>query len=259
MHAIMTDDLSLKTGSFELQQVCLSIPKEAITTIVGPNGSGKSTILQLISRLKKADKGSVTIFGQDQYDYKPKSFAKTVAMLTQAKESMPNLTVEEIVSFGRTPYQSLYQHKLTEKDREIIDEAMEITNITSIKTKLFRHLSGGEQQRVRIALAIAQRTDILLLDEPTTYLDIAHQFEILELLRSINKTYKLTIVMVLHDLAQAIYYSDYMIAVKDGRARFKGKPQTIVDDSFLWEMYQIQAKISYDHDFPTIVPKLRRN
>lgn len=258
MKAIQTDEITLHLDTFQLDRVSLSIPHGQITSIVGPNGSGKSTLLRIISKLLKANKGSVFIRNRNSKHYKTKEFAKVISMLPQSKGTLPNLTVRELISFGRTPHKSFYQQNLTKEDQLIIEEAMEMTNIQPYKDRLFFTLSGGEQQRVRIAMALAQKTNILLLDEPTTYLDIAHQFEVLELLADINEHYQLTLVMVLHDLQQAAFYSDFIIAMKQGNIIDSGYPDELLTASFLREVYEIDASILYQDGYPLIIPKLRR-
>lgn len=258
MNAIKTNEVSLQLDTFQLKDVSLSIPTGKITAIVGPNGSGKSTLLKIISKLVKAHDGSVYIFDKDSHFYKTKKFAQILSMLPQQNHALPNLTIKELISFGRSPYKPFLQQHLTEEDETIIDEAMELTNIRHHQDRLYFSLSGGEQQRARIAMALAQKTKILLLDEPTTYLDIAHQFEVLDLLQSINKKYQLTIVMVLHDLQQAVYYSDYMIAMKQGRMIAKGPSKKLLSDEFLQEVYDMNAEILYKDDYPLIIPKMRR-
>lgn len=259
MTAIQTDHISFKIDHFQLHDLSLSIPSGKITSIVGPNGSGKSTLLKIISKLLTADDGSVYVQNVNTKKYKTKEFAKTIAMLPQSKDALPNLTVKELVSFGRSPYKQFLYKRSNGEDERIINEAMEMTNTTKHKEHLFYHLSGGEQQKVRLAMALAQKTDILLLDEPTTYLDIAHQFELMELLQQINEEHQMTIIMVLHDLQQAASYSDYMIALKNGSLVDTGFPKKMLTAAFLHDVYDINARIIFEEGYPLIIPKIRRN
>jgi len=258
MRAIQTDCISFKVDTFQLKDISLSIPKQKITSIVGPNGSGKSTLLKIISKLLLADSGSIFVHNQNIKSYKSKEFARSISMLPQSKESLPNLTVKELISFGRSPYKNFLNHRLTKIDEMIIHESMVMTNTEKYQNRLFFSLSGGEQQKVRIAMALAQKTSILLLDEPTTYLDISHQLEVMELLQTINETYEMTIIMVLHDLQQAASYSDYLIALKNGEIAKSGSPEATITETFLKNVYDIQARIIFEDDYPLIIPKTRR-
>ncbi|MEI3613197.1 ABC transporter ATP-binding protein [Pseudogracilibacillus sp. SO30301A] len=258
MNAIQTDEITLKVENFQLANVSLTIPNGKITSIVGPNGSGKSTLLKIISRLITTNNGSVYVHNKNSKLYKTKEFAQIISMLPQSKDTLPNLTIKELISFGRSPYKPFFNNRLTKEDELIIEEAMEMTNTQKHKDRLFFSLSGGEQQKARIAMALAQKTNILLLDEPTTYLDIAHQLEVMDLLTYINERYNLTIIMVLHDLQQAAYYSDYMIAVKQGKIIDKGSPKKLLTTRFLREVYEINAKILFEDGYPLIIPKTRR-
>ena len=259
MTAIQTRNIAFQIDHFQLHDLSLSIPDGKITSIVGPNGSGKSTLLKIVSKLLTADDGSVYVQNIHTNKYKTKEFARTIAMLPQSKDALPNLTVKELVSFGRSPYKQFLYNRSNGEDEKIINEAMEITNTTRHKDQLFYHLSGGEQQKVRLAMALAQKTDILLLDEPTTYLDIAHQFELMELLQQINEAHQMTIIMVLHDLQQAAFYSHYMIAMKNGSLVDNGCPKAMLTSEFLHDVYDIHARIIFEEGYPLIIPNIRRN
>ncbi|AUJ24298.1 MULTISPECIES: ABC transporter ATP-binding protein [Virgibacillus] len=258
MNAIQTNCISLNVHHFKLDNISLTIPNQKISSIVGPNGSGKSTLLKIISNLLKADQGSVYIYEKEAQCYKNKEFAQKITMLQQSKNQLPNLTVKELISFGRSPYKHFFSNQLSMEDEQIISEAMQITNITNYKNRLFYSLSGGEQQKVRIAMALAQKTSILLLDEPTTYLDISHQFEVMELLQYINKHFNITIIMVLHDLQQAATYSNYMIALKQGKIVQRGIPNEVLTKEFLQSVYNLQARIKFEDGYPLIIPNIRR-
>lgn len=258
MQAIQTNCISFKVDTFQLKDISLSIPNQKITSIVGPNGSGKSTLLKIMSKLLSANSGSVYVHNQNIKSYQSKEFAREISMLPQSKESLPNLTVKELITFGRSPYKHFLNNRLNTEDKMIIHESMEMTNTKKYQDRLFFSLSGGEQQKVRIAMALAQKTSVLLLDEPTTYLDISHQLEVMELLQKINETYNMTIIMVLHDLQQAASYSDYMIALKQGEIVDYGMPDTILTERFLKNIYDIQARIIFEDGYPLIIPKTRR-
>ncbi|WP_416149952.1 ABC transporter ATP-binding protein [Salipaludibacillus sp. HK11] len=254
MKAMETEQISLQRGNFKLESISSSFPKGQITTIIGPNGSGKSTLLNIITRLQPSDTGNVSINGKASKQYKTKEFAKTVTMLPQSKDLLLHLTVKELVSYGRSPYQKKFARNVSSDDEAIINWAMEVTSTKPHADQMYHTLSGGEQQKARIAMALAQKTDILLLDEPTTFLDIAHQFDVLEILQQINKQYNITIVMVLHDLQQAVFFSNYLIAMKSGKIVTTGSPESVLTSSFLKEVYEIDAKIKYEDDYPIIIP-----
>ncbi|WP_078379018.1 ABC transporter ATP-binding protein [Sutcliffiella halmapala] len=257
VNAIETEQLSLHVGSFHLNNVGVDIPKGKITAIVGPNGSGKSTLLKIISRLVQQDEGDVRIENKSTKEYKPKEIAKTLAMMPQSKQALPNLTIHELISYGRAPYKKIFDPRSNMDDKEVIDWAMSITGTKKHENRMFYTLSGGEQQKVRIALALAQKSTILLLDEPTTYLDIAHQLDVMELLEEINQQHDITVVMVLHELQQAAAYCDYLIAMKNGQIVTTGSPKEVLTASFLKEIYHIEAKVIYEDDYPLIVPAKR--
>jgi len=256
MAAIQTDQITLNLGAFQLHDISLAIPKGKITTIVGPNGSGKSTLLKVITRLLTADHGSVYVQNKKTTTYKAKEYAQTVSMLPQSKDHLPNLTARELITFGRSPYKSLLNNQITTEDEAIINQAMQMTNTAKHENRLFYSLSGGEQQKVRIAMALAQKTDILLLDEPTTYLDMAHQLDVMELLYHINSKYNITVVMVLHDLQQAATYSHHLIAMKRGEVVDSGTPKFLLTAGFLRKVYEINARVLYEEDYPLIIPKI---
>lgn len=259
MHAIETENISLKVDLFHLNNISLTIPSKKITSIVGPNGSGKSTLLKIISRLIHQDSGNVFIDNKEANKFKSKEFAQTIAMLPQSKGMLPNISVKELIAFGREPYKTFFSNRLNEEDEIIIQEAMEMTRTTKHKDRLFYNLSGGEQQKVRIAMALVQQTNIVLLDEPTTYLDISHQYELMEMLQQINETQQKTIIMVLHDLQQAAIYSDYMIAMKQGKIVQTGSPDGLLTCEFLHDVYEMNARVLFEDGYPLIIPNCKRN
>ncbi|MEK0313476.1 heme oxygenase [Cohnella sp. 56] len=252
--AIAVRGASLDRGHFRLADVRLSLPAGRITAIVGPNGSGKSTLLRLFARLMKADGGTIALHGKDLRSYGTAELARTIAMMPQSAGSQPELTVREVVAYGRAPHRKLLAARLSAADEALVDWALETTGTTRHRDRLVHTLSGGEQQKVRIAMALAQRTDTLLLDEPTTYLDVAHQLELMEMLRRLNAERGLTVVMVLHDLQQAAAYSDYLIAMKRGRKIAAGHPRTLVTSAFMREVYGIEAQVRFEQAYPVIVP-----
>lgn len=253
MSAIETEHIHHQVSFFKLNDITVSIPLGQITAIVGPNGSGKSTLLKIITRLLKADQGHIYVNGLSTKEYKQSHFAKTISMLTQSKGSLPDLTVKELISYGRSPYKRIFD-RMSSEDKDVIDWAMEVTGTKRYENRMFHTLSGGEQQKARIAMALAQQTSIILLDEPTTFLDISHQLDVMEMLQKINREYRITVVMVLHDLQQAANYCHYMIAMKDGSIMALGNPKEVITPSFLNEVYRIVAKVTFEDEYPIIIP-----
>ncbi len=219
-----------------LNNINLKIKRGGVSTLMGANGCGKSTLLNLISRNLKPDSGRVLLHKKDIYDYKNKEFARELGMVHQHNRIMGDITVRRLVSYGRTPYLKPLQ-KYSEDDLKHIDFALEMTGLKELEEREVAKLSGGQRQRVFIAMALAQKSDILLLDEPTTYLDIKYQIDILSLVRRINKDLGITIVMVLHDIMQAINYSDEVIGMSKGQIVFQGKPEEVLSDKIISDLY----------------------
>ncbi|WP_026884651.1 ABC transporter ATP-binding protein [Clostridium akagii] len=243
MESIKTENLSIAYGSFEIvTDLDLNIPKGKITTIIGPNGCGKSTILKTIARILQSKSGSVYINGVDIQGLSSKAIAKEMAVLPQSPQAPSGLTVGELVAYGRFPHQSGFG-KLNKVDREKINWALNIIDMKQFKHRPIESLSGGQRQRVWIAMALVQDTEILLLDEPTTYLDLAHQLEILQLLDKLNKEQGRTIVMVIHELNNAARFADYMVGIKDGNIVCKGTPDEIMTKDNLRKIFNIEAEI----------------
>lgn len=220
----------------------LNIPKGKVTIIIGANGCGKSTILHALGRLMKPKQGSVYLNGKNIHQYSPKEVAKQLAFLAQSPEILEDLTVEELCLYGRHPHKSLFARH-SDKDKAVVEEALKATKMDLLKDRTLDALSGGQRQRAWIAMALAQETDVLLLDEPTTYLDLAHQIEVLELLRALNQKHKNTIIMVLHDLNQAASYADYLISIVDGEIYQEGTPNDIFTEEMIQHVFGLNSKI----------------
>ncbi|GGE32705.1 iron-dicitrate ABC transporter ATP-binding protein [Pullulanibacillus camelliae] len=228
-----------------VQDLTIHIPDLSITAIIGPNGCGKSTLLKAMTRIISHQSGAVVLDGASISKDKTKDLAKKMAILPQTPENPPGLTVGELVAYGRFPYQKGFG-RLTKKDIEVIDWALEETGISEFKYHSVDALSGGQRQRVWIAMALAQETEIIFLDEPTTYLDLAHQLEVLELLQRLNQTQQRTVIMVLHDLNQAARFADYIIALKDGRVVKSGTSEEVIEHDVLKKVFHIDAEIGQD-------------
>jgi len=246
MGRLYTEDISISYGErLIVKNLDVVIPDGKITTIIGSNGCGKSTLLKAMTRIIPHQSGSVLLDGKHISKIHTKQLAKEMAILPQTPESVAGLTVGELVSYGRFPHQKGFG-KLSQHDIEAIDWALESTNTKEFKDRSVDALSGGQRQRAWIAMALAQETDIIFLDEPTTYLDMAHQLEVLELLQKLNEEQGRTIVMVLHDLNQAARFADYIIAMKDGEVVKAGSPQEILTKDILRKVFQIDAEIGED-------------
>ncbi len=246
MVRLHTNELNIGYGeSLIVKDLNIDIPNKKITTILGSNGCGKSTLLKALTRLIPHSSGSIVLDGKNISKENTKRLAQKMAILPQTPESASGLTVGELVSYGRFPYQKGFG-KLTKRDYEVIDWALEVTGTIEFKFRLVDALSGGQRQRVWIAMALAQETEIIFLDEPTTYLDLAHQLEVLELLKRLNKEQDRTIVMVLHDLNQAARFADYIIALKQGEVVKKGTCFEVINQDVLQKVFQIDAVIGKD-------------
>lgn len=226
----------------------VEIAKGKVTTIIGPNGCGKSTLLKTIGRILKMEKGRIFLQEQNMQQLSTKEIAKRLAILSQSPSAPFQLKVEELISYGRYPHRKNV-NRLSKKDTEKMEWAMEVTNTLEFRARELSELSGGQRQRVWLAMALAQETDILLLDEPTTYLDMAHQLEVLNIVQKLNKEHGCTIVMVLHDINHATRYSDELIAMREGAVIKCGPPSTIMTPNVLKDVFQIKAKIHHDEEF----------
>lgn len=246
MFRLHTDDLNIGYGeNLIVKNLTIDIPDKKITTIIGPNGCGKSTLLKAITRIISHQSGNILLDGKDISKVNTKILAKQMAILPQTPESASGLTVGELVSYGRFPYQKGFG-RLTKKDYEVIDWALEVTGTIDFKFRPVDALSGGQRQRVWIAMALAQETEIIFLDEPTTYLDMAHQLEVLELLQKLNREQQRTIVMVLHDLNQAARFADHIIALRDGVIVKAGNCEEVISNKVLKKVFNIDAVIGQD-------------
>lgn len=237
-----------------LEDLSLDLLDGNITTIIGSNGCGKSTLLKALTRIQAIKSGQILIDGEAIAKLSTKEVAKKIALLPQVLEATEGISVYELVSYGRFPHQK-YLSNLTSFDRDKIHWAMEVTKVTPYANLDVDSLSGGQRQRVWIAMALAQDTDTIFLDEPTTYLDMNHQLEILELLYRLNQENHKTIIMVLHDLNLAARFSDCLVAMKDGEIKYQGSSKEIMTDAILKDIFHIKAQIVTDPIFnrPTLL------
>lgn len=238
-----------------LQDISVTIPNNQISIIIGANGCGKSTLLKTMARLIKPTSGQVTLDGKPIQKIPTKQLARVLGLLPQSPVVPEGITVADLVGRGRFPYHTFLK-EWTRKDYEVVAEAMEIMNITELANCHIDELSGGQRQRVWIAMALAQQTDILFLDEPTTYLDITYQVEILDMLTDLNKKHGTTIVMVLHDINLSARYADHIFALHKGKLVAEGTPAEVITRSLIKDIFGLDCMVVQDpiSDSPSVVP-----
>ena len=238
-----------------LTNLSLEVPKGKVMTLIGQNGCGKSTLLRIIPRAVTPKSGFCTLDDRPICAYPSKILARRIAYLAQVHTSPPDIDVRTLVSYGRYPYMKMGRG-LSAEDGRIIDKTLRLTGLEHLQRRTLRTLSGGERQRAWIAMTVCQQPEILILDEPTTYLDISYQMEVLELVRRLNREMGMTIVMVLHDLNMAARYSDYLYVIKDGGLYAGGAPGEVITQETLREVFRIEADITHDaaHDCPYFIP-----
>lgn len=232
----------------------VTIPDGSFSVIVGPNACGKSTLLRALSRLLKTTRGAVLLDGEDVHAYNGKAFAREIGLLPQQSLAPEGITVVDLVSRGRFPYQSMFK-QWSDADERAVRKALDATRLTDLSTRPVDALSGGQRQRVWIAMALAQETPILLLDEPTTYLDLAHQLEVLELCTRLNRD-GVTLVAVLHDLNQAARFATHLIAMRDGSLVAQGSPHDVVTEETVARVFGVRSRVIDDPETgtPMVVP-----
>ena len=251
-----TKDLTLGYSKKTIiNKLNVKIPEGKITVLIGSNGCGKSTILRSLARLIKPYDGLVCLDGKSVTKWSTKEIAKKLAILPQGPVAPEGLTVRQLVEQGRYPHQSMFVTKSSEDD-ELVNLALSVTELENFADQTVDSLSGGQRQRAWIAMVLAQNTPMLLLDEPTTYLDMTHQIEILDLLFDLNQKENRTIVMVLHDLHLACRYADYIIAIKEGQIYAQGKPEEIITTAVVQDVFNLKCEVLTDPIFntPYVIP-----
>jgi iron complex transport system ATP-binding protein len=229
-------------GRTVINDLSLEVPDGLITSIIGPNGCGKSTLLKGLGRLLPAASGSVLLDGIPLTEQSSRHIATRLSVLPQAPTAPSGLTVADLVSRGRHPRQRWYQ-QFSRTDERVITDALLATDCADLADTPLEDLSGGQRQRVWIAMTLAQETDIMLLDEPTTYLDLAHQIDVLSLIRRLNRDHGRTVLMVLHDISLAARFSDRIIAMRDGAIVAAGAPEEVVTPELLQEIFGLRAQV----------------
>lgn len=239
-----------------LKDISFQINTGEIVTVIGPNGSGKSTLIKAVGRCLKPSKGNILLNENNICKINTKEIAKKLAVLPQIKNVSSDIVVEELVSYGRYPHIN-FGKRMSNKDNEIVTWALEKTGLINLRGRIVSTLSGGERQRVWIAMSLAQKPEVLILDEPTTYLDISYQLEVLELIKDLNKSLGITVIMVLHDLNQASRYSDKIMVMNKGRLCEYGTPDKIMNKILLKDTFHIDSDIYEDeiNDCLYFIPK----
>lgn len=259
-HRLEAQNLSLAYENTSIiRNLNITIPAQKTTVLVGANGCGKSTLLRGLARLLKPKVGKVYLDGKAISQLKAKTLAKKLGMLPQSPIAPEGLTVRDLVAMGRYPYQSWLQQWSIEDEAKVA-EALEITTTTELADRPLDSLSGGQKQRAWIAMILAQDTDILLLDEPTTFLDLSHQVELLDLLDELQENKGKTIVMVLHDLNLACRYGDFLVAVQQGKVYAMGTPERVMTEEMLRDVFNLESRIVLDPlaNTPMCIPIGRR-
>jgi len=238
-----------------IESLDVAIPPDSFTVIVGPNACGKSTLLRALARLLKPSAGQVVLDGGDIAQLPSKEVGKRIGLLPQTSIAPEGISVIDLVSRGRYPHQTILK-RWSDADERAVAEAMAATNVTSLSSRTVDELSGGQRQRVWVAMALAQETPLLLLDEPTTYLDITHQVELLELFTRLNRASGRTLVAVLHDLNQAARYATHLIAMREGRIVAEGAPAEIVTAEMVHEVFGLRCRVIDDPEShtPLVIP-----
>jgi len=257
--ALTTDHLGLSYGdTLIVDDLTVRIPQGRVTVIVGANACGKSTLLRGMARLLKPRTGTVLLDGEDLHGMATKDIATKLGILPQTPTAPEGITVADLVARGRYPHQKWFR-QWSKEDEAVVARAMEATNTSELAERSVDELSGGQRQRVWIALALAQGTPLMLLDEPTTYLDLAHQVEVLDLLADLNETEGRTVVLVLHDLNLACRYAHHLIAMKAGRIVAEGAPADVITPTIVAEVFDLDCEVIADPlaGTPLVVPRPR--
>ncbi|WP_257299646.1 ABC transporter ATP-binding protein [Haloarchaeobius sp. FL176] len=225
----------------------------AVTALVGPNGSGKSTLLKGLANQLELTDGSVLLDGRDVQSLGTKEMAKKLGLLSQESTSPGSISVEELVFHGRYPHRGFFE-TVTDEDERAVDRAIDLAGVDHLRDRQVSSLSGGQKQLVWIAMVLAQETDVLLLDEPTTFLDLHHQLEVMEIIETLRDESDITVVVVLHDVEQAARLADRMVALKDGEIQARGTPEEVLTESMLADVFEIDAAVDRTERGPRVEP-----
>lgn len=242
---IAANNLNVSYGDkIIIEALNLTLPKGKITALIGPNGCGKSTLLKTLARINMPTKGEVLLNGKALKSYREKHLAQEMSLLPQVLETPEGITVKRLVEYGRSPYLS-HWGKLGEHDNNMVASAMRETGVDDLAEQTVESLSGGQRQRAWIAMILAQDTNIVMLDEPTTYLDLSHQIELMKIMREMNNKGK-TVIVVLHDLNQACRYCDQLVVLKKGQLVAQGTPHDVFTQTLLKDVFSLDARVIQD-------------
>ncbi|WP_135301903.1 ABC transporter ATP-binding protein [Haloarcula amylovorans] len=254
--AVVAEDLALSYPNAEetiVDIARLDIPEGEVTALVGPNGSGKSTLLKGLSNHLSPESGTVRLWDREIQSFGEKELARAMGVLSQENESPDSITVEDLVYHGRYPHRGFFEGT-TDEDREIVERSLEMAGVEHLRHAEVGQLSGGQKQLAWIAMVLAQDTDVLLLDEPTTFLDLHNQFKVLETVRQLNAQTDVTVAIVLHDIAQAARFADYLVALRDGELYDWGPPTDVVTEQLLADVFGVEATVTHEPELQ-VLPK----
>ena len=254
--ALFGDDVEVSySGVSEPVVTCdrIDIPEGSITALIGPNGSGKSTLMKALSNHLDRDSGTVVLDGREIQEFGQKELARELGLLSQEHSSPENITVEDLVYHGRYPHRGFFD-SVTESDRNAVERALGLAGVEHLRDRQIGGLSGGQKQLAWIAMVLAQEPEVLLLDEPTTYLDLQHQLRVMETVERLNREDDVTVGIVLHDVAQAARRADYLVALDDGEVYDWGPPMEVLTEELLSDVFGVDAAITHTPD-PQIIPK----
>jgi iron complex transport system ATP-binding protein len=249
------EDLVVGYGDEEpvIDGASMTVPPGQVTALIGPNGSGKSTLLKGLADQLERQRGVVRIDGTRISEFGPKEFARKLGLLSQENTAPQSLTVERLVAHGRYPHRGLFESLSTE-DREAVDEAIEVAGICHLRDRSVGSLSGGQRQLTWIAMALAQDTDVLLLDEPTTFLDPHHRLEVMEIIERLRDESEMTVILVLHDIERAARYADHVLALREGEIQSSGRPEAVITEDLLADVFRIDATVESLPDGLRVTP-----
>ncbi|RXK48597.1 ABC transporter ATP-binding protein [Halorientalis pallida] len=231
----------------------IRVPPGEVTALVGPNGSGKSTLLKGLADQLSLDRGTVRVDGTEVHELGAKRLARKLGLLSQDNAAPNSITVEKLVAHGRYPHRGAFE-SLSDADRDAIDRAISMAGVDHLRDREVGSLSGGQQQLAWIAMALAQETDVLLLDEPTTFLDLRHQLQVMEIVERLRDESETTVVLVLHDIEQAAQYADHVVALEDGAICARGSPESVVTEGLLADVFGIDAAVTRTDHGPQVTP-----
>lgn len=256
MEGFVGEDLTLRYPESDepvVETASVVVPRGAVTALIGPNGSGKSTLLKGLADELAPESGVVRLDGRDLHALDTKAFARTLGVLSQENVSPDDLTVAELVAHGRYPHRG-FLDPFDERDHAAVERAIDLAGVGHLRDREMGRLSGGQKQLAWLAMVLAQETDVLLLDEPTTFLDLHHQLEVMDVIETLRDERDVTVLVVLHDVNQATRYADHVLALADGRIRARGPPEQVVTSDLLADVFDVEATVEHTTQGPQVIP-----